>query len=158
MLPPASFKLPEIAEVATARSEQVPALRVQLAPRQAALAAPRGSPASGALRTVKQLAAEPSHSLDAVYAMARTGRIPVAPARGMPCASTWAPEAPGGAGPTLGSSCGLSEIPRRRGRYWLILFANNLAVDTAVDRCYDQKSRGRHSGRRTQGEEHGYSA
>jgi len=66
--------------------EQVPSMLIQLAALQSALAARLATvaPASptGRLLTAKELAAEVRYSLDTIYDMARTGRIPVAARKG----------------------------------------------------------------------------
>ena len=67
--------------------EQVPSMLIQLAALQSALATRLATvehPASptGRLLTAKELAAEIRYSVDTVYDMARTGRIPVAARKG----------------------------------------------------------------------------
>ena len=78
--------LPTIEEMASVPVEQMPSMLIQLAALQSALAARLATvaPASptGRLLTAKELAAEVRYSLDTIYDMARTGRIPVAARKG----------------------------------------------------------------------------
>ena len=67
--------------------EQMPSMLIQLAALQSALAArlatvEHPSSPTGRLLTAKELAAEIRYSLDTIYDMARTGRIPVAARKG----------------------------------------------------------------------------
>ena len=80
------LSLPTIEEMASVPVEQMPSMLIQLAALQSALAARLATvaPASptGRLLTAKELAAEVRYSLDTIYDMARTGRIPVAARKG----------------------------------------------------------------------------
>src|SRR5207249_1976982 len=85
--PCSTTSLPAIDDVVSVPVEQVPSLLVHLSALQAALAARLATvehPASptGRLLTAKELAAAIRYSLDTVYDMARTGRIPVAARKG----------------------------------------------------------------------------
>jgi len=78
--------LPKVEEMASLPLEQVPSVLTHLSALQSALAARLATmaPASptGRLLTAKELAAEVRYSLDTIYDMARTGRIPVAARKG----------------------------------------------------------------------------